>query len=147
MLEAVRAGTPLTAKKKAIHDKGLVSILRQIHDDLDAAVLEAYGWQDLAGTALRSGPANEPPLDSTNAPEDKAFSILTPCAGPPGGRSLPSDALLTHLVALNHARAAEERKVLIRWLRPDYQNPGKGFQSNLPCPDHASVFAIEAATR
>ena len=29
----------------------------------------------------------------------------------------------TRLVALNHARAAEEKRGLIRWLRPDYQNP------------------------
>jgi hypothetical protein len=87
VLEAVRAGTPLTAKDKAIHDKGLVSILQQIHDDLDAAVLEAYGWSDLAHTADRE------------------------------------QELLTRLVALNHERAAEEKKGLIRYLRPDYQNP------------------------
>jgi hypothetical protein len=29
---------------------GLVAILRQLHDELDTAVLEAYGWQDLAPT-------------------------------------------------------------------------------------------------
>ena len=27
-----------------IHEQGLVSVLKQIHDDLDAAVAEAYGW-------------------------------------------------------------------------------------------------------
>ena len=31
--------------------------------------------------------------------------------------------LLTRLVALNHERAAEEKRGLIRYLRPDYQNP------------------------
>jgi hypothetical protein len=31
--------------------------------------------------------------------------------------------LLTRLVALNHERTAEEKRGLIRWLRPDYQNP------------------------
>ncbi len=118
--------------EKAIHDKGLVSILQQIHDELDAAVLEAYGWQDLAGTALRSGLANESPLDSADAPADKDFPILTPCAGPPGGRSLPSDALLTRLVALNHARAAEEKRGLIRYLHPDYQNPAKSGDGHRP---------------
>ena len=41
----------MNAKEKAIHDKGLVSILKQIHDGLDAAVLEAYGWQDLLADA------------------------------------------------------------------------------------------------
>jgi hypothetical protein len=34
----------LTPKEKEIHDKGLVSILKQLHDDLDAAVFDAYGW-------------------------------------------------------------------------------------------------------
>ena len=30
--------------EKVIHEQGLVSVLKQIHDDLDAAVFEAYGW-------------------------------------------------------------------------------------------------------
>ncbi len=34
----------LTDKDKVIHEQGLVSVLKQIHDDLDAAVAEAYGW-------------------------------------------------------------------------------------------------------
>jgi len=42
--EALRAGRKLTAKEKAIHDGGLVTILRQLHDELDAAVADAYGW-------------------------------------------------------------------------------------------------------
>jgi hypothetical protein len=48
VLEKLRTGEALTAKDKEVHDKGLVSILKQIHDDLDAAVLDAYGWADLA---------------------------------------------------------------------------------------------------
>ncbi|MFC3026979.1 MULTISPECIES: class I SAM-dependent DNA methyltransferase [Roseomonadaceae] len=43
-LEAVRAGKQLTAKEKDIHDAGQVSILRDLHDRLDAAVAAAYGW-------------------------------------------------------------------------------------------------------
>ena len=38
------ASLPLTEKEKQIHDAGLVSVLRQLHDDLDAAVFAAYGW-------------------------------------------------------------------------------------------------------
>ncbi|MGH7945736.1 MAG: class I SAM-dependent DNA methyltransferase, partial [Opitutaceae bacterium] len=34
----------LSGKEKAIHDQALVATLRQLHDDLDAAVSEAYGW-------------------------------------------------------------------------------------------------------
>ncbi|HEX3485154.1 MAG TPA: DNA methyltransferase [Micropepsaceae bacterium] len=43
-LEKLRSGEPLDDKDKAIHEMGLVSILKQIHDDLDAAVAQAYGW-------------------------------------------------------------------------------------------------------
>ncbi len=44
VLEKLRANQPLTDKEKAIHEKGLVSVLKQLHDDLDAAVFDAYGW-------------------------------------------------------------------------------------------------------
>jgi hypothetical protein len=47
VLEKLRVGDALNAKEKTIHDQGLVTLLRQIHDELDAAVLEAYGWADL----------------------------------------------------------------------------------------------------
>ncbi|MEQ8820463.1 MAG: class I SAM-dependent DNA methyltransferase [Sumerlaeia bacterium] len=43
-LEALRAGRELTKKERDAYDKGLVAVLKQIHDDLDAAVAEAYGW-------------------------------------------------------------------------------------------------------
>ncbi|HEX9242939.1 MAG TPA: type IIL restriction-modification enzyme MmeI, partial [Anaeromyxobacter sp.] len=44
VLEKLRSGDSLTAKEKTIHEQGLVSVLRQLHDDLDAAVFDAYGW-------------------------------------------------------------------------------------------------------
>lgn len=44
VLEKVRAEEPLNAKEKTIHEQGLISILKQIHDDLDEAVFAAYGW-------------------------------------------------------------------------------------------------------
>lgn len=44
VLKKLRSGEALTAKEKAIHEKGLVSVLKKIHDDLDAAVFDAYGW-------------------------------------------------------------------------------------------------------
>ena len=43
----------LNPKERRIHDQGLVSVLRQIHDDIDVAVAEAYGWPaDLDDDAL-----------------------------------------------------------------------------------------------
>lgn len=44
VLEKIRAGETLTEKEKFIHDRGLVSTLKSLHDDLDAAVSAAYGW-------------------------------------------------------------------------------------------------------
>ncbi|MCX7148126.1 MAG: class I SAM-dependent DNA methyltransferase [Rhodocyclales bacterium] len=47
VLTRVGAGdTALSAKEKAIHEKGLVAVLKQLHDELDAAVLDAYNWHD-----------------------------------------------------------------------------------------------------
>jgi hypothetical protein len=37
-------GGGLTPKEKTIHEQGLVSVLKHLHDELDAAVAEAYGW-------------------------------------------------------------------------------------------------------
>jgi hypothetical protein len=44
VLEKLRRGEPLNERERATHEQGLVSVLRQIHDELDAAVSDAYGW-------------------------------------------------------------------------------------------------------
>jgi hypothetical protein len=44
VLEKLRRGEPLTDRERVTHEQGLVSVLRQIHDELDAAVFDAYGW-------------------------------------------------------------------------------------------------------
>ncbi|MDP2795775.1 MAG: hypothetical protein Q8O25_17100 [Sulfurisoma sp.] len=48
VLQKVGAGetASLTAKERTTYDKGLVAVLKSFHDDVDAAVLDAYGWQD-----------------------------------------------------------------------------------------------------
>ena len=83
VLEKLRSGEALTAKEKVIHEQGLVSVLEQIHDELDAAIFDAYGW-----------------------PHD-----------------LTDEQILERLVALNAERAEEERRGIVRWLRPEFQNP------------------------
>jgi len=47
LLEKIRAGVELTEKDREFNNKALVSTLKQIHDELDVAVFEAYGWSDL----------------------------------------------------------------------------------------------------
>jgi hypothetical protein len=107
VLEKLRSGEALTAKECTIHEQGLVSVLRQIHDDLDAAVLDAYGWSDLL-PLLRVAHGNDAPAEGqTREDAKRAFD----------------EAVLERLVALNAERAAEEARGLVRWLRPDFQNP------------------------
>ncbi|WP_338720337.1 DNA methyltransferase [Devosia sp. XK-2] len=76
----------LTPREDDVKSRALVLILRELHEELDAAVLAAYGWP----------------------------------------QGLSDDDLLTRLVALNKARAAEEAAGHVRWLRPDYQRPRFG---------------------
>ena len=85
LLEKLRAGEPFTDADRDYNNKALVSTLKQIHDELDLAVLDAYGWP----------------------------------------QTITDEQILENLVALNAERAEEERNGLIRWLRPDYQNPGQ----------------------
>ncbi len=50
VLAALREGRALTAKEKTQHTQGLVGVLRELHDELDAAVLTAYGLPATATT-------------------------------------------------------------------------------------------------
>lgn len=47
LLEKLRKGETFTEADKTYNNKALVSTLKQIHDELDHAVFDAYGWQDL----------------------------------------------------------------------------------------------------
>jgi hypothetical protein len=107
VLEKLRGVETLTPKERTIHEHGLVSVLRQLHDDLDAAVLDAYGWADLL-PLLRIGHGNDAPTESQSREDAKrAFD----------------ESILERLVALNAERAAEEARGHIHWLRPEFQNP------------------------
>lgn len=44
VLEKLRAGEPLDEKDEQIKADGLILILKELHDKLDALVFEAYGW-------------------------------------------------------------------------------------------------------
>src|SRR5690606_30101884 len=91
VLEKLRSGEVLTAKERVIHEHGLVSVLRQLHDEIDAAVLEAYGWADLL-PLLRVAHGNDPATEEM--PRDDAKRAF-------------DEAILERLVALNAERAAE----------------------------------------
>lgn len=110
VLEKLRSEEPLTAKEKTIHEQGLVSVLRELHDDLDRAVFDAYGWNDLAEQLVGLPGAT------------------TPLPDKPEAQTAAEEELLKRLVELNAQRAAEEAQGNIRWLRPEYQDPNYGTQ-------------------
>jgi hypothetical protein len=131
VLEKLKSGAALTAKEKVIHEQGLVAVLKTLHDELDRAVLEAYGWGDLQGLMeVVNG-------NASSSPREEAKRAL-------------DEALLERLVALNAERAAEEKRGLIRWLRPEFQNPaGRAAptQVEIEADEEAVTTARTAARR
>jgi hypothetical protein len=83
VMEKLRTGETLTTTERRIHDAAACGVLRDLHDELDWLVANAYGW--------------EWPLER--------------------------ETILTQLVELHGARRAEETAGVVRWLRPEYQQP------------------------
>jgi hypothetical protein len=44
VLEKLRAGQTLTKRDQDVHERGLVSVMKHLHEQIDAAVFDAYGW-------------------------------------------------------------------------------------------------------
>lgn len=126
VLEKLRSEEPLTAKEKTIHGQGLVSVLRELHDELDREVFAAYGWDDLAEQLVgRPG-------------------ATTPLPDKPEAQAEAEEELLRRLVDLNAQRAAEEARGHVRWLRPEYQNPTAvtPLPSPLPQRERGQIEAV-----
>ncbi|HEX8572213.1 MAG TPA: DNA methyltransferase [Allosphingosinicella sp.] len=81
--ERIAAGATLANADLARATAARVFIVHQLHEEIDRAVADSYGW-----------------------PHDLS----------------PSE-IVARLVALNHVRKAEEESGMIRWLRPEYQQP------------------------
>ncbi|GAB2612969.1 class I SAM-dependent DNA methyltransferase [Novilysobacter erysipheiresistens] len=120
VVEKLRSGEPLTAKERTIHEQGLVSVLRQLHDELDEAVLHAYGWGDLL-PLLRIAHGNDAPT-SLLPPAGEGARRADEGTRDTAKRAF-DEAILERLVALNAERAALEARGEIHWLRPEFQNP------------------------
>lgn len=124
VLDKLRRGEVLNAKDKQIHEQGLVSVLQSLHEELDVAVLAAYGWSDL-------GPV--PWADEA-------------------ARAAWTETLLERLVALNAKRAAEEEGRwpgsapggTVRWLRPEFQDPARRAAASAPAPEQAGIDGVES---
>jgi hypothetical protein len=116
---------PLTDAERDVHQAGLISVLKELHDDIDRAVLTSYGWTDLIPALVGKPGATLSSLHKTNA-QEKA-----------------EEELLTRLVALNHERAVEEKRGVVRWLRSDYQIPKLGVKAPKPKSEHVGMLDVE----
>jgi hypothetical protein len=101
VLEKLRAGEKLDTQEEATKTNGLVLILKELHERLDAPVAEAYCWPE----------------------------------------NLSDDEILAKLVALNAERAQEEKRGLVRWLRPNYQRARAGVAAEPATPSEEQLEA------
>ncbi|HEX8307684.1 MAG TPA: type IIL restriction-modification enzyme MmeI [Allosphingosinicella sp.] len=100
--EKLLKGEIFTTKEEDQRMRGRVDIIAELHDRLDAAVAEAYGW----------------PAD------------------------LSDEEIVARLVALNAERAAEERRGIVRWLRPEYQQKKAGVAAIEKKPEAEQIEAL-----
>ena len=114
---------------------------RQIHDELDQAVLEAYGWEDLSAKGTHCSVGLRPSLANEEAPslvpngldghrpplQDSSVATSNLSVSDSQHLSVYRDALLTRLATLNHERAAEEKT-------SDSPPPSPATSANAPNP-------------
>lgn len=111
---------------------GVVSVLRELQDDLGRAVFDAYGWNDLASQLVGKPGATTPLTDK------------------PAAQAQAEEELLSCPVKLNAERGAEEARGLVRWLRPDYQQKAAGItatQTEIETEDEGVAVAAKAVKR
>lgn len=106
---------PLSDAERDVSQAGSIAVLADLHDQIDRATLAAYGWDDLAPALVGKPGATLPSPHKTREQEQA------------------EEELLMRLVALNRARAAEEKRGVIHWLRPEFQIPL--LRHKAPTPD------------
>ncbi len=113
-------------KERDIHEAGLVTVLKEMLDEIDACAFAAYGWDDLAERIVGKPGAT---LPSPHKSEDQEAA---------------EEELLSRLVALNVERQKEETAGHVRWLRPDYQIAKLGDKA--PKPSEAEQVDLDVTT-
>ncbi|HEX8319444.1 class I SAM-dependent DNA methyltransferase [Longimicrobium sp.] len=97
VVEKLRSGEALTPKERAVHEIAACGVLRDMHDELDRLVAQAYGWP----------------------------------------WPMEREEVLERLVALHDERVEEEKRGIVRWLRPEYQVPR--FGGGVPAPEEPAL--------
>ena len=113
VLEALREARELTETERQIKDRGVIQILKEIHDELDVAVAEAYGWSaDLSDAKILE---NLVALNLERAAEEAMGQIrwLRPEFQHPSGAEIET-RVRTDDLALEVADATEQQT----WPKP-----------------------------
>jgi hypothetical protein len=116
---------PLTEAERDVQQAGLIAVLKQMHDEIDRAVLVAYGWDDLVSKLVGKPGATVPSVHKSEAQESA------------------EEELLSRLLALNLERMEEERHGRLHWLRPDYQAARFGVARPGVEEEHVGMFDID----
>jgi hypothetical protein len=112
VVEKLRSGEKLSDKERAVHEIAACGVLRDLHDELDRLVAQAYGWP----------------------------------------WPMEREEVLERLVALHDERVEEEKRGVVRWLRPEYQGPRFGgtapaAEPEMDLPEAPTPEAVGAEER
>jgi hypothetical protein len=121
-VEAGNAAASLSDEEKELNRTAQIGVLKDLHDRIDRAVLEAYGWSDLARSIVGKPGGLTPSL--LKSPDQEAAE----------------EDLLKRLVELNRDRVRDEAGGDIHWLRPTFQKPRLAAKA----PQPATAQQVEA---
>ncbi|CAN7500152.1 class I SAM-dependent DNA methyltransferase [Rhizobium sp. LjRoot30] len=114
---------PFSEMETDIHQAGLISVLSEIHDDMDRATFTAYGWEDLIPDVIGKPGA-------TAAMHAKNPTLLK-----------AEEEMLRRLIRLNHERAEGEKRGVVHWTRAEYQS--NRFRGKVPALDETHVGILD----
>ena len=109
VVEKLRAGESLTVKEQTINQQGLASVVLSLHQQIDAAVADAYGWpHDLPDSEILNHLVR---LNHERAAEEAAGNIryLRPAYQAPGQQQLGID-LKTSTDAITSSPVADANR-------------------------------------
>jgi hypothetical protein len=120
VVEKLKAGDALNAKDQTINQMGLASVVLSLHQQLDAAVADAYGWpHDLPDSEILTRLVR---LNHERAAEEAAGHIryLRPSYQAPGQQQLGIDLPITEIktsASMTDASQQEWPKELARQMQ------------------------------
>jgi hypothetical protein len=134
ILEKLKGGEALSKKERDIHERGLVSLIKHLHEEIDRAVFAAYGWpetledeeilarlvalnqerraEEARGQVRWLRPKYQAPEDVRIVAKDKQAELdiaAAPMAEPEAARARLPAALLERITSIRAVLASQEK--------------------------------------